>query len=685
MDPDGDSLTYSLSGSDSTAFILSNVIDGGLLFNTDLDYETKTSYEVIVTATDTYGLSSSITLTIIINNVNEAPKIRGESSLRYTEDNTGAIYTYTANDPEQDLLTWTVRGEDDTIFDINRGTLYFRLPPDFENPTDADENGIYEVVVTASDEEYSDSMSVTVIVVDSGVVTFSSIQPYVGTPLTVQLIESDMPILNTVWQWKRQDNSLWEDVIVVNTKSYIPSTGDVNYMLKVLVSYIDSAGTQKYLESPVTKKVLTRIRPPVSTGGSGSGGGGGSVVRDQHGNSVNRATQVSLEDFMSSTPGVINSRTDVDYFRFDIPHDGLFIVRSTGSAFTNATMWQVMEDGELELLNEGEDTGSLGRNFQMRSKVEEGEVIVAVQGKNRRTGNYNLVTDLIVGLLENPGPNSKRSGIGVLSGWVCDAENVEVELDGNRVMKAAYGTSRTDTSSVCGDSNNGFGLLFNWNLLDRSQKQHTARLLVDGEELDQTTFTVTNFGEEFLKDVSGEATVKDFPKRNDMFRLVWQQALQNFMLAPMELPEVGDKPMVSLPEALLENPHHASLQSGVGVLSGWVCDAESVEVEIDGEGHRVAYGTERTDTMSMCGDSNNGFGLLYNWNHLEDGVHTAKLIVDGEVVDQTKFVVTTLGQEFLKNVQKTVMVSGFPKESQKTSLEWQQSDQNFIITDVTEE
>ena len=388
---------------------------------------------------------------------------------------------------------------------------------------------------------------------------------------------------------------------------------------------------------------------------------------------------------MSSNSGTINSRTDVDYFRFDIPHEGLFMVSTTGSSYTTATMWQLVE-GELQLLDEGEDIGSLGRNFQIKSKVEAGEVIVAVEGKNRRTGSYNLVTDLIVGYLENPGSGSKRSGVGVISGWVCDAEDVEVEIDGNRVMKAAYGTERADTEGVCGDSNNGFGLLFNWNLLDRSQKEHTARLLVDGEELDQTTFTVTTFGEEFLRGASGETTVKDFPLPGNMFRLVWQQALQNFMLAPLKLQKIeATKALPPLPGGLLENPSQASLQSGVGVISGWVCDAEDVEVEIDEEVHQVAYGTERMDTLNACGDTNNGFGLLFNWNHLEDGVHNARLIVDGEVRDQTKFVVTTLGQEFLRGAQKTVMVSGFPKEGQKTSLEWQQSDQNFIITDVTEE
>ena len=44
----------------------------------------------------------------------------------------------------------------------------------------------------------------------------------------------------------------------------------------------------------------------------------------------------------------------------------------------------------------------------------------------------------------------------------------------------------------------------------------------------------------------------------------------------------------------------------------------------------AAYGTERADTADHCGDTNNGFGLLWNWNKLTDGPHTMRLLVDGE-------------------------------------------------------
>lgn len=57
----------------------------------------------------------------------------------------------------------------------------------------------------------------------------------------------------------------------------------------------------------------------------------------------------------------------------------------------------------------------------------------------------------------------------------CEAERIEVIFDEEEAAwQAAYGTGRNDTRGVCGDDgNNGFGLLFNWNLLEPGR--HTVR------------------------------------------------------------------------------------------------------------------------------------------------------------------------------------------------------------------
>lgn len=87
-------------------------------------------------------------------------------------------------------------------------------------------------------------------------------------------------------------------------------------------------------------------------------------------------------------------------------------------------------------------------------------------------------------------------------------------------------------------------------------------------------------------------------------------------------------PLIAWAAATLENPVSGAIKSGVGVLSGWVCDANRLEVSFDGGARLfVPYGSERLDTAytkdgtEICGDTDNGFGLLWNYNELGDGRH----------------------------------------------------------------
>ena len=132
----------------------------------------------------------------------------------------------------------------------------------------------------------------------------------------------------------------------------------------------------------------------------------------------------------------------------------------------------------------------------------------------------------------------------------------------------------------------------------------------------------------------------------------------------------------------LENPKPNAFKSGVGLISGWVCEARRVEVEISGWRIPVVYGTDRGDTRSQCGDADNGFVTLFNWNHLGNGRHTARLLVDGEEFSRSTFQVTTFGQEFLRGVKETITVPDFPRAGTTTVLEWEESTQNFVIREV---
>lgn len=65
------------------------------------------------------------------------------------------------------------------------------------------------------------------------------------------------------------------------------------------------------------------------------------------------------------------------------------------------------------------------------------------------------------GLLENPVVDSTESGIGVISGWHCTATRIDIIIDGLSAGKAGSGTSRNDTTGICGRSGSGYSLLYN--------------------------------------------------------------------------------------------------------------------------------------------------------------------------------------------------------------------------------
>lgn len=137
-------------------------------------------------------------------------------------------------------------------------------------------------------------------------------------------------------------------------------------------------------------------------------------------------------------------------------------------------------------------------------------------------------------------------------------------------------------------------------------------------------------------------------------------------------------------QSSLENPQPSSFQSGIGLISGWSC-VSGAQVSIDGATPlAVAYGTPRGDVASTCaGNANVGFGLLFNYNTLGAGTHTAQLKVGGtNVGSPVSFKVTVPVGEFAVGLSGTVSVPGFPTASQTTTLVWQQAQQNFAISAV---
>lgn len=141
------------------------------------------------------------------------------------------------------------------------------------------------------------------------------------------------------------------------------------------------------------------------------------------------------------------------------------------------------------------------------------------------------VTAVAQGTLENPRPAGVESGIGLVSGWHCDAGTIQIQFDDGALTPAAYGTARADTAGVCGDSDNGFGLLWNYNLLDDGQ--HIVRAFADGVQFASADFEVRTLGQEFIEGLTltKELTALDIGKQ---IELSWQQSKQGFVISRVE-------------------------------------------------------------------------------------------------------------------------------------------------------
>lgn len=137
-------------------------------------------------------------------------------------------------------------------------------------------------------------------------------------------------------------------------------------------------------------------------------------------------------------------------------------------------------------------------------------------------------------------------------------------------------------------------------------------------------------------------------------------------------------------QANLENPQANSFQSGIGVVSGWVCRANRVEIVFDSFGpFQASSGLPRGDTQTVCDDTDNGFGFLVNWNLLGDGQHTVRVLADGVLIGEATITVRTFGTAFLTGGSTVLCrVPHVPVFGSDTYIRWQQSLQNFAIERV---
>ena len=146
--------TWALTGTDANDFTLTqdDNQNATLALKASPDYETKSVYNVSVTATDLAGNTSAPTaLVVTVTDVDEiAPVISGNTSVDKLEGTTNkAVGVYTANEP---ITSWTLDGDDKDLFNIdNMGDQTIGIILKSELEYDYETKTRYELILTATD------------------------------------------------------------------------------------------------------------------------------------------------------------------------------------------------------------------------------------------------------------------------------------------------------------------------------------------------------------------------------------------------------------------------------------------------------------------------------------------------------------------------------------------------------
>ena len=250
MDDDDELLIYTLDGADASSFGISRDT-GQLMTKASLNFEARNSYSVVVTATDPSGASDSIQVTINVTNVHDPVHITGPRSVRYPENGTDPLASFTAFDEAGHVIRWSVSGRDDDLFTIDDGVLYFREPPNYEDPQSAADSELLSVknVYRVTVEAAGGTRNVTVTVTDvdeAGAASIDRPQPQVGRPLSASLRDEDDMVDDQRWQWARSvDGRAWTNIEGATEPQRRPSQADVGRFLRATVTYSDKFGPRK--------------------------------------------------------------------------------------------------------------------------------------------------------------------------------------------------------------------------------------------------------------------------------------------------------------------------------------------------------------------------------------------------------------------------------------------------------
>ena len=184
----------------------------------------------------------------------------------------------TQDDTADSIATWHLEGPDAGAFDL--GGLFeprylnFKSEPDYENPTDANRDNVYEVTIVATDTDpLKDGagvgrVSVAVVVEnveEAGEVVFTAgATNYLNEELVAQVEDPDdhggdlgepyEGVHVQTWQWFRWDGDApeeYEPIEGETTNRYTPDEDDRGYFLRATATYTDPFSADDVVDNRV--------------------------------------------------------------------------------------------------------------------------------------------------------------------------------------------------------------------------------------------------------------------------------------------------------------------------------------------------------------------------------------------------------------------------------------------------
>ena len=205
-DIDEDNLTLTIGGTDADSFNLST--ENVLTFKEAPDYETKTSYSIVLSLTDgTETVTKEITISII--DVNDAAPIFTSEKIFNAAENQTSIGTVTASDPEGDSFSFSTSSNE--ILITAEGVLTFVSAPDYETKSS------YAATITVTDTENNlATQDITVnvtnvndnppVITSDAIYTLTENQTIIGTIVVTDPDNSDITF--SIESWDNRDVDL---------------------------------------------------------------------------------------------------------------------------------------------------------------------------------------------------------------------------------------------------------------------------------------------------------------------------------------------------------------------------------------------------------------------------------------------------------------------------------------------